>query len=116
MTDSSVNIDLQAAVTERLRTVIDPETQVDVVRMRLVEDLVVETSGQANYIFRPSSPLCPIAVHLAQMIKKAVAEVPGITSQQITVKDYIAAEQLTALINGDETGPVWPVPGQYNLK
>jgi metal-sulfur cluster biosynthetic enzyme len=116
MTNSATNIGLHEAVIERLRSVIDPETQVDVIRMRLVENLVVETSGHANYIFRPSSPLCPIAVHLAQQIKKAVAEVPGITSQQITVKDYIAAEQLTALINGDETGPVWPVPGQYILK
>ena len=109
------NHDLQSAVIERLRTVIDPETQVDVIRMRLVEDLMVDTSGQASYTFRPSSPLCPIAVHLVQQIKRAVAEVPGITSQQISVKDYIAAEHLTALINGDETGPVWPVPGQYKL-
>ena len=115
MTHSSENVDLLAAVTERLRTVIDPETQVDVVRMRLVEDLMVDTSGHASYTFRPSSPLCPIAVHLAQQIEKAVAEVPGVTSQQITVKDYIAAKHLTALINGDETGPIWPVPGQYSL-
>ena len=102
MIDSSANINLKSAV-------IDPETQVDVVRMRLVEDLVVETNGEASYTFRPSSPLCPIAVHLAQQIKKAVAEVPGITRQQITVKDYNPAEHLTELINGQDTGPTWPV-------
>jgi|APSaa5957512622_1039677.scaffolds.fasta_scaffold202880_2 metal-sulfur cluster biosynthetic enzyme len=107
--------DLRSEVVERLRSVIDPETQVDVIRMRLVEDLMVDTSGQASYTFRPSSPLCPIAVHLAQQIKQAVAEAPGITCQQIAVKDYFAAEQLTTLINDDETGPSWPVPGHFKL-
>lgn len=113
MTDLSADITLDKAVNERLRTVIDPETHFNVIRMRLVEDLVITSGGQVSYTFRPSSSLCPIAVPLAQQIKKAVAEVPGITSQRITIKGYIAAEHLMALINGDETGPIWPVPGQY---
>jgi metal-sulfur cluster biosynthetic enzyme len=67
--------------------------------MRLVEDLTVDPEGRVSYTFRPSSPLCPIAVFLAQQIKQAVAEVPGISSQQITVTGYVAAEELTKLIN-----------------
>lgn len=88
-------------ILDRLRSVIDPETQVDVVRMRLVEDLVVGDDGQVSYTFRPSSPVCPIAVALAVQIKTAVAEVPGVNSQHITVEGYVAAEQLTALINAE---------------
>ncbi len=34
--------DLETAIIERLKTVIDPETNVDVVRMRLVEHLWVD--------------------------------------------------------------------------
>jgi metal-sulfur cluster biosynthetic enzyme len=90
---------LQQAIIERLRLVIDPETRADVVRMRLVEDLTVDHAGRASYTFRPSSPLCPIAVFLVQQIKQAVAEVPGVTAQQITVMGYVAAEELTKLIN-----------------
>jgi metal-sulfur cluster biosynthetic enzyme len=90
---------LQRAIIERLRTVIDPETNADVVRMRLVEDLFVDEQGKVSYTFRPSTPLCPIAVFLAQQIKQAVAEIPGVTAQQITVTGYVAAEELTELIN-----------------
>ena len=91
--------DLRSAILERLKTVIDPETGADVVRMRLVENLRVDASGQVSYTFRPSSPLCPIAVFLVQQIKASVAAVPGVTGQKIEVIGYVAAEELTQLIN-----------------
>jgi len=90
---------LEHEIVDRLQTVIDPETGADVLRMRLVEDLTVSSNGGIRYTFRPSSPLCPIAVYLVQQIKLAVAEVPGVTNQTITVSDYVAAEELTKLIN-----------------
>ena len=93
--------DLQNAILERLKIVIDPETGADVVRMHLVENLTVRDDGKVVYTFRPSSPLCPIAVFLAQQIKKAVAAVPGVTDQEIEVTGYVAAEELTKLINLD---------------
>ncbi|MGD8584415.1 MAG: iron-sulfur cluster assembly protein [Chloroflexota bacterium] len=88
-------------IIARLRLVIDPETRADVIRMRLIEDLEVSNSGQVEYVFRPSSPVCPLAVSLAQQIKQAVAQVPGVVSQKITVEGYVAAKQLTLLINKD---------------
>ena len=93
---------LQQAIVERLRAVIDPETNADVVRMHLVEDLYVDSEGRVSYSFRPSSPMCPIAVFLAQQIKQAVAEVPGVNAQQISVKGYVAADELTELINKEK--------------
>jgi metal-sulfur cluster biosynthetic enzyme len=90
---------LEGAVIESLRGVIDPETNADVIRMRLIQDLTVDNQGKVSYTFRPSSPLCPIAVYLVQQIKFAVSQVPGVSDQQIRVIDYIAAEELTELIN-----------------
>ena len=87
------------AIVDRLRMVIDPETNADVVRMRLVEDLQVKAGGNVSYTFRPSSPLCPIAVFLAGQIKNAISEVPGVTAQKISVEGYVAAAELTELIN-----------------
>ena len=91
--------DLEAAILERLKSVIDPETGVDVVQMRLVENLRADAQGKVRYTFRPSSFVCPIAVILAMDIKKAVAEVTGVTSQEIAIEGYLMAEELEKLIN-----------------
>jgi metal-sulfur cluster biosynthetic enzyme len=89
---------LRERVLSRLVEVIDPETGVDVLRMRLIEDLSVDEDGTVRYKFRPSSPLCPIAVTLALEIKSAVAEVEGVTAQDIEVVGYVGADELNALL------------------
>jgi metal-sulfur cluster biosynthetic enzyme len=89
---------LRVAILRRLTSVIDPETGVDVVRMRLIEDLRVDDQGCVTYKFRPSSPLCPIAVPLSLEIQRAVAQVEGVTEQDFEIVGYIQAEELTALI------------------
>jgi metal-sulfur cluster biosynthetic enzyme len=95
-------MEMEQAVIERLRTVIDPETGADVVRMRLIEDLRVDqVSGRVAYRFRPSSPLCPLAVHLALAIREAVAGVPGVTGQEIEVVGYVGADELNALLSNE---------------
>ncbi|RLC85076.1 MAG: metal-sulfur cluster assembly factor [Chloroflexi bacterium] len=94
---------LREKILLKLVEVIDPETGVDVLRMRLIEGLTVdEETGLVKYCFRPSSPLCPLAVSLATEIKHAVAAVPGVKQQQIEVTNYIKAAELTELINQDD--------------
>ena len=90
---------LEEAILERLKTVIDPETNTDVIRMRLVENLWADALGKVRYTFRPSSFVCPIAVMLAMNIKNAVAEVSGVKSQEIAIEGYLMAEELEKLIN-----------------
>ena len=89
---------LKESVIGKLAGVIDPETGVDVIHMRLVQDLEITEDGKATYIFRPSSPLCPIAVQLALGIIQAVRDVPGISGQSITVVDYVQADELNAIL------------------
>jgi metal-sulfur cluster biosynthetic enzyme len=89
---------LESAVLEKLTEVIDPETGVDVVKMRLIQDIQFDDTGKITYVFRPSSPLCPIAVPLALAIIDAIKEVPGISAQAITVKDYVQADQLNEIL------------------
>lgn len=89
---------LEKSVIEKLSNVIDPETGVNVIRMKLVLDLAIDDKGKATYTFRPSSPLCPIAVPLAVMIIQAIGEVEGITAQRITVVDYVEAEKLNEIL------------------
>ncbi|MDY7039793.1 MAG: iron-sulfur cluster assembly protein [Chloroflexota bacterium] len=82
----------------RLAQVIDPETGVDVLRMKLIENLSVGEEGTVRYKFRPSSPLCPLAVTLALEIKRTVAEVEGVTAQDVEVVGYVGADELNALL------------------
>lgn len=92
-------MELEQAIVGRLRQVIDPETGADVVRMRLIEGLRVDgETGQVSYRFRPSSPLCPLAVHLALAIRDAVASVPGVAEQEIEVVGYVGADELNLLL------------------
>jgi metal-sulfur cluster biosynthetic enzyme len=85
---------LHQDILERLSRVIDPETGVDVVRMRLIEEMTVNGDGHVTYTFRPSSPLCPIAVPLANAIQLAVSEVPGVTSQDVKIVDFAMMDEL----------------------
>ena len=96
---------LRERILLSLATVIDPGTNADVLRMRLVEGLTVdEESGRVSYRFRPSSPLCPLAVTLALQIRQAVAAVEGVTEQEIEVTGYVGASQLNRLLCETEVG------------
>jgi metal-sulfur cluster biosynthetic enzyme len=90
--------ELRSSILEKMATVIDPETGVDVVHMRLIEDLIVKEDGSIFYTFRPSSVFCPIAVPLADSIQRAVAEVPGVTAQNVKVVGFVLSEELAALL------------------
>lgn len=92
------NEDILKAVEEKLEQVIDPETGMSVMRMRLVEDLAVDENGVVSSIFRPSSPLCPIAVPLALSIMQAINETPGVTGQRLRVEGYSQADQLNEIL------------------
>lgn len=91
--------ELEKAIVEKLKTVIDPETGADVIRMQLVQSLQVDETGRISYVFRPSSPLCPLAVPLSVAIIQAINQVPGVTKQSIKVVDYDQADLLTELLN-----------------
>lgn len=89
---------LREKIDECLSHVLDPETGMGVLRMRLVRDLKVDKEGRVVYQFRPSSPLCPIAAALALDIIQAIKGVPGVTQQSITVVDYIQADELNMVL------------------
>ncbi len=90
---------LKDQIIEKLKDVIDPETGVDVIRMRLVLDLEADAEGNISYTFRPSSPVCPIAVTLAMDIKYAVGSVDGVEDQTISIKDYVNADELSQYLS-----------------
>jgi metal-sulfur cluster biosynthetic enzyme len=95
---------LKVSILERLRSVIDPETGVDVVRMHLIEHLEADPNGKVLYRFRPSSPFCPIAIPLALEVQRVVAGTPGVTDQEMEVVGWIGAKELTAWLSEAPSG------------
>ena len=91
--------DIKDNVVLALQQVIDPETGADVIKMRLVLDLKIQPDGTAEYTFRPSSPLCPIALTLVLSIIEAVKVVDGVLNQKVTVVDYLGADELNKILH-----------------
>ena len=85
-------------IEESLYQVKDPETGMDVMRMRLVRDLRVGQNGNVELTFRPSSVLCPLGFQLGVNIKEAVLDVPGVKSVRVNVDGFIHADQLRTLL------------------
>ena len=91
-------MDLLEKVKESLTQVLDTETGMDVMRMRLVRDLRVDEHGDVKLTFRPSSVLCPLGFQLGINIKQAVLEVPGVRSVRVNVDGFIHADQLRVIL------------------
>jgi len=96
------NHNLRQTVEEALSGVIDPETGLSITRMDLIQDLSVTGGGVVSLVFRPSSPVCPMAYALANAIKQNVASVAGVTAVRIGVQNYRHAQHLEDLINAIE--------------
>ena len=87
-------MELKEKVEQALTQVIDPETSLDVMRMRLVTDLNVTDDGVVSLTFIPSSPVCPLGFQLAISIQEAIKRVEGVKDIKIDVKNFVYAEQV----------------------
>ena len=88
----------ETEVMRALTEVIDPETGLNIMRMDLIHDLAVATDGSVSLVFRPSSPICPMAYTLANSIKKRLETLKGITSVNIRVENFERAAHLESLL------------------
>ena len=91
-------MDLLEKIKENLTKVIDTETGMDVMRMKLVRDLKVDKQGNVELTFRPSSVLCPLGFQLGINIKETVLDVPEVKSVLVNVDGFIHGEQLKKIL------------------
>jgi len=93
------NTPTETGLKQALSEVLDPETGLDVMRMDIIHNLRVEDGGQVSLVFRPSSPVCPMAYTLANSIKKRIEQVKDVSSVNIRVENFQGAEHLEGLLN-----------------
>jgi metal-sulfur cluster biosynthetic enzyme len=85
-------------VEQSLSQVVNPETGMDVIRMKLVRNLKVHEDGRVELTFRPYSLFCPSGFRQGIRIKKAVKSVPGVNGVYMKVDAHIHAERLEKLL------------------
>ena len=89
---------IQTLVMRSLAEVIDPETGLSIMRMDLIHNIEVTTDASVRLVFRPSSPVCPMAYSLANSIKKKVEAVKGVASVEIQVENFERAAHLESVL------------------
>jgi len=92
-------VHMEDQVRRALSEVIDPETGLDIMRMDLIHNLRVTEDGEVSLVFRPSSPVCPMAYSLANSIKKKIESLKDVRSIRITVENFNNANHLERLVN-----------------
>lgn len=66
-----------AAVTEALRTVVDPELGINLVDLGLVYQIVT-APDRVHILLTMTTPACPLSEYIKELVREAVhAQVPG---------------------------------------
>ena len=73
------------AVLGALKTVFDPEIPVDIYEMGLIYAVEIGDDGTVKVEMTLTTPSCPSAQELPEMVSGAVGAVPGVTDVQVEV-------------------------------
>lgn len=91
---------LRGEILERLKEVQDPELKMDVVSLGLIREVSVDEEGKVSIVFRPTSPLCPLAFKIALDIREAAGKVEGVRKVDVEAVDFLWANQLREFLKG----------------
>ena len=84
-------------VQDALKTVIDPHTGTSVWEMGLISNVAIE-GGKVSLVFTPTSPFCPMGIKLSYDIKKAVADIEGVSDVTVTVHGHMNAAEINDML------------------
>lgn len=74
---------MKEKIMKALKTVIDPETGIDVVKMGMIKS-VTEKAGKVKIKFKPTTPFCPLIGYLTENIESA-AKLKGVKKVEVEV-------------------------------
>lgn len=72
--------DIGEEIIKVLKSVYDPEIQVDIYELGLIYDVQISEDGDVKIIMTLTTPNCPVAETLPQEVKDKVGEVEGVKS------------------------------------
>ncbi len=68
-----------------LKTVYDPEVPVNIYDLGLIYKIEISDQGAVNIIMTLTSPLCPIADQMPQMVADAVLALEGVSEVKVKI-------------------------------
>ncbi len=80
-------------VISALKEIIDPHSNVSVYDMGLISELKV-SKDTVSLTFRPTSPFCPLGIHLAMNIKRRVLELSGVKKADIRIIGHVQEDMI----------------------
>jgi len=99
------------SVIEKLRTVIDPELNRDLVSLDMIKDVIVE-DGNVSLSVVLTTPACPLKNHIQNDVRSAVAQLEGVKDIKINMtadvpndkaikdKGYFSIKNIIAISSG----------------
>jgi FeS assembly SUF system protein len=76
---------LESAVVEAIKTVYDPEIPVNIYEIGLIYGVEIDAAGAAKIKMTLTSPACPSAQELPEMVKDRVEAVAGVTRCDVEI-------------------------------
>ena len=73
---------MEEKIKEKLKTIVDPHTGIDIVSMGLIKGINVK-GEKAKITFMPTTPYCPITGFFQEQIKKSAESVKGIKEAEV---------------------------------
>jgi FeS assembly SUF system protein len=72
-------------IVAALKTVYDPEIPADIYELGLIYKIDIEDDRSVKVDMTLTTPNCPSAAELPQMVENAVASVPGVSGAKVSV-------------------------------
>mgnify|MGYP001626398266 CR=1 FL=1 len=93
-------------VLKSVEDVVDPEIQVGIIEMNLVDEVDISSDNDIKIRFHLTTPFCPaqFAYAIALQIKDRVSALPGVKKVVVEVKDHFLAKEINDAVNGDAYG------------
>ncbi len=90
--------DLKDRVINALKEVVDTEINMNVIDGKMIFDLEV-TEERVSLKFRPTSPICPIALKLATEVKDKLVSLNIFKTVKVEVIDHVMAPKINETLN-----------------
>ena len=73
------------SVMKALKHAIDPETGIDVVTMKMIKAVAIDSAGNVKIKFQPTTPFCPMISYLVEQIEQAAKKIKCVGKIEVEV-------------------------------